>query len=975
MANAWVLSAFQGFKNLGPKEGESMSGGAHPDMTHGYMWDRVMGGTEDAINALRRAEEELALAKSRDEMSGKELALLGRSVTNLRASAEASHGPNKRQLLGDYSLDGVHVHRHATAVGGAWSGMSDSPLLFQGRNGMYSVVDDMLQSLHNVRLEKGPSAGGEVKLGVEIEEIFRETGSGLYQLLSPVSGMEPKGDSADAERASEKEGGGGSGGGEGKSGSECGSDDHVSLQCDKESCSMGEFDYVCVCVPAREVPPLLRDVLPPKHFILEAAAASTSAPVWAVVMEFEHAPPFSFQGAFYQPSLRSDVDLVGRMRARRAEQEALHEKRDLQRRAKRAAIRQSRKLARELRVKEKRERRRAERGGGGKGGVDSDTEMKEWLKELDKVEWKVRLEEDEMDDYERNQRALVEEEEEVEERKQLYHALLALAGTPSNSTSTTLNVREAKLQLSLLGYSEEEVEAFEHSACLWAATERSWGTLKTPHNADTTQEVHHDLLLSAQEWELRQARDSWQHIPRVGERRPETGAWQVEEIGRDAFLSGMRNVEHTRRRLQMQRESARIKAARDTDKDKEDGVDMASFWDVTNEYYAARSAAALQRQAHVGSSRHAAAPSDAEGGGGRGRGTGETVKDGPAAVWMVFTTCQWAQENRERVPRDVAKLVSEQALHVLCRGVDEAATQRVMCAHMPTKTQATFWPDAQLTSLPASMLRNEATRKASQLAPEVRMCLFDTSRSIGVAADWVVELSVEGAWVSGQALATAVLTDVGCNVGRTSALLARELENLVDLASVDFDRTLKEQWASGDRRIVVMTKIYTRWACLLPAAKALRTWEEFTATSIQVKRLFLMCFTSNNALAQSTAWEAWEEVVTETKAKRVMKNLIALINGTILPDSLNAWVQITIGGPSWKLMMGLRKHRDALYLKKVINAWSVNASEDRDSRVSTFLPLFVLQRQNRLLLHVVEEWHSDATHRENERRKNSQKYL
>jgi hypothetical protein len=443
--------------------------------------------------------------------------------------------------------------------------------------------------------------------------------------------------------------------------------------------------------------------------------------------------------------------------------------------------------------------------------------------------------------------------------------------------------------------------------------------------------------------------------------------WQVEEIGMDAFLSGMRNVEHTRRRLQMQRDSARIKAARDTDQEKEDEVDIASFWDVTSEYYAARSAA----EAHTGSHRHAAASSDAGGGG----GGGERVKDGPAAVWMVFTTCQWAQENRERVPRDVAKLVSEQALHVLCRGVDEAATQRLMCAHMPTKTQATLWPDAQLTSLPASMLRTEATQKASQLAPEVRMCLFDTSRSIGVAADWVVELSVEGAWVSGQALATAVLTDVGCNVGRTSALLARELENLVDLASVDFDRTLKEQWASGDRRIVVMTKIYTRWACLLPAAKALRTWEEFTANSIQVKRLFLMCFTSNNALALSTAWEAWEEVVTETKAKRVMKNLIALINGTILPDSLNAWVQITIGSPSWKLMMGLRKHRDALYLKKVINAWSVNASEVRDSRNSIFLPMFVLQRQNRLLLQVLEEWHSDATHHENARRINSQKYL
>jgi hypothetical protein len=189
-----------------------MSGGAYPDMTHGYMWARIMGGTGDAVLSLRRAEEELALAKSRDEMSGKELALLGRSIANLRATVEASQGLNTRQLLGDYSLDGVHVHRHATAVGGAWSGMSDSPLLFQGRKGMSSVVDDMLQSLQNVRLEKGPCAGGEVKLGVEIEEIFRETGSGLYQLFASISGVGPNGDSADAEHASGKEGRGGGGG-------------------------------------------------------------------------------------------------------------------------------------------------------------------------------------------------------------------------------------------------------------------------------------------------------------------------------------------------------------------------------------------------------------------------------------------------------------------------------------------------------------------------------------------------------------------------------------------------------------------------------------------------------------------------------------------------------------------------------------------------------------------------------------------
>ena len=39
--------------------------------------------------------------------AGKELALLSRSVTNLRASADASQGNNKREVLGDYCLNGI----------------------------------------------------------------------------------------------------------------------------------------------------------------------------------------------------------------------------------------------------------------------------------------------------------------------------------------------------------------------------------------------------------------------------------------------------------------------------------------------------------------------------------------------------------------------------------------------------------------------------------------------------------------------------------------------------------------------------------------------------------------------------------------------------------------------------------------------------------------------------------------------------
>ena len=293
-------------------------------------------------------------------------------------------------------------------------------------------------SLRQVREDRGPAAGGEVVLGVEVEEIFRESGSGLYQLFSSSAGAEPAGDGA------------GEDGADGESGSESGSSHAASLDSIRSRFSeadtgrLGEFDYVCVCVPARQVAPLLSDVLPPHHFILEAAAASESAPVWAVVLQFEHAPPFSFQGALYQPCLRSDVDLASRQRERRAEQAIAREERDLRLRSKRAAVREARKLARDEQVKVERQRRLAE-------GAGSEGDMQEWIRQLDRAERELRLEEDERDDELRNKRALGEEEEELEEHKLLFHALLARARTASMHASVdSLDVHDTLRQVTYI---------------------------------------------------------------------------------------------------------------------------------------------------------------------------------------------------------------------------------------------------------------------------------------------------------------------------------------------------------------------------------------------------------------------------------------------------------------------------------------------------------------------------------------------
>ena len=90
MSNPWVLSAFESFSTIGHAASSRCSDTdtGVPDMTHGHVWDRMLGGSDDG--ALERAEEALAAAKLAGEISGSELALLARSVANLRASSQPS---------------------------------------------------------------------------------------------------------------------------------------------------------------------------------------------------------------------------------------------------------------------------------------------------------------------------------------------------------------------------------------------------------------------------------------------------------------------------------------------------------------------------------------------------------------------------------------------------------------------------------------------------------------------------------------------------------------------------------------------------------------------------------------------------------------------------------------------------------------------------------------------------------------------
>ena len=285
---------------MGPKEGESISGGLYPDMTQGYIWNRILGGTEDAARSLERAEAALVEAKTKGDMSGKEMAILKRSVDNLRATALAAESANRRATLGDYQLEGIHIHRQSSAVvGGSGMTMSDNPILFCGRNGMHVVVETMLDTVRSSgRDTSGDGPDNHVFLGVEVLAIERDFGSSMYVVRG--AGEEVAAAADAVETVKHREEGSDSDASESDGNSSTKSSNHV----------LGSFDYVCICTPPAQIPPLLDGVVPDDHFILDALQTVSAAPVWAVVMEFEVAPPFAFQGAYYQPAIRSVISGV-----------------------------------------------------------------------------------------------------------------------------------------------------------------------------------------------------------------------------------------------------------------------------------------------------------------------------------------------------------------------------------------------------------------------------------------------------------------------------------------------------------------------------------------------------------------------------------------------------------------------------------------------------------------------------------------
>lgn len=146
---------------------------------------------------------------------------------------------------------------------------------------------------------------------------------------------------------------------------------------------------------------------------------------------------------------------------------------------------------------------------------------------------------------------------------------------------------------------------------------------------------------------------------------------------------------------------------------------------------------------------------------------------------------------------------------------------------------------------------------------------------------------------------------------------------------------------------------------MLPAARALRSWSEFAYQSRCLKDLFAMAFQTYEELVLDHAWAAWEELVQEKRAKKVMAKVINMLNGTALHDSFHTWLRLAMGGARWQLMLAARKQQEAVLARKMLRSWLYVAHHDK-SRV--LLPMFLARGQQRLLLRTMRAWGPSKSH-------------
>ena len=145
----------------------------------------------------------------------------------------------------------------------------------------------------------------------------------------------------------------------------------------------------------------------------------------------------------------------------------------------------------------------------------------------------------------------------------------------------------------------------------------------------------------------------------------------------------------------------------------------------------------------------------------------------------------------------------------------------------------------------------------------------------------MLEGSVEGAWVSGQAQATAVLSDVACNAGRRAALVGRKQEDVLEATFRELDLQWQEEWAEGhtNKALGVMRPVLLRWSWL-PAAKALGRWCSCVHEAKGITNLLRRCTSSHRTVLVSNAWGSWEDEVLLQRPKKVMKSIIDIMQSS-----------------------------------------------------------------------------------------------
>jgi len=277
-------------------------------------------------------------------------------------------------------------------------------------------------------------------------------------------------------------------------------------------------------------------------------------------------------------------------------------------------------------------------------------------------------------------------------------------------------------------------------------------------------------------------------------------------------------------------------------------------------------------------------------------------------------------------------------------------------SNQPARMHAMLWQDSKLASLPYAMNFNDELVKKAETEPELRHCLFDGTRCIGLAGDWIVEGSVEGAWLSGYSLGVSTLKHALSTPGREQDLINRIREHQSErefmTKEIKWQKEWTEKFTKRNRMEELIVKVKARWTNKV-LVKAFSRLQEHIAHVYFLKRLFKDIWASREETLLKRLFHQWEEAVQIGHLSKVMSSVLKMLKHDFFKLCWDTWVQAATSGTGWQMMKAVHKQREILSKTKILKAWQGFAAADKGT---LFLPLFISRRKTKLLANSMREW-------------------